>query len=155
MAPFPSFLGRPRFAHIRRKCAAFLVVAIALYGVWRSFMGYAVAPDPGKLSQESRLMSDLERRLAPLRAFVSADQTFGYVTAVPERDALNATRRYVMARYVLAPAVVFDDPDRPLLIVDLPDDAALDAYVQRHDLTVLYQPVAASPGVAIAAWETP
>ena len=155
ISPFASFLGRPRVAKIHRKCASLLVLVIVLYGVWHSFMGYAVAPDPEVLSQESRLMNELEQRLAPLRDSLSADQTFGYVTAVSEHDALSATYRYPMARYILAPTVIFDDPDRRLLIVDLPDAATLDAYVKRHDLTVLDQPVATSPGLAIAAQDMP
>ena len=153
MARFPFLFERFPGVAVRRKGVAIFVTAIAVYGVWCSFVGYAIAPAPGQLSQESRLMSDLRRRLAPLREFVSADQAFGYVTAAPGGDTANATRRYVMARYILAPAVVFDDPGRPLLIVDLPDDAALSDYVQRHDLTVLHRPVAA-PGVAIAARES-
>lgn len=155
MARIPFFSRRCPADETRRKGAAFFVMTIAVYGVWCSFVGYAAAPDPGTLSQESLLMADLERRLAPLRDSLSAGQAVGYVTAGPGGDTADVTRRYVMARYILAPAVVFDDPLRTPLVVDLSDDTALDAYVRGHGLTIVYRPADAPPGVAIAARGAP
>jgi hypothetical protein len=97
-------------------------------------------------------VSRVEATLAPARAVLGGVRRIGYASPVPNRELLGvgaaeATWRWMLARYVLAPVVVSRDAGVTPVLADFPTPEALDAYARSRGHVVRWR----SGGLGIVA----
>ena len=86
-----------------------------------------------------------EARIARLKEFLPASGEVGYVTTV-ENEAIFAKERafqnveflaqYVLTQYTLAPLIVRNSPDLPLVVGNFLDGPPAPGFLERHGLVV-------------------
>jgi hypothetical protein len=86
-----------------------------------------------------------EARIAQLIPFLPASGEVGYVTTVENREIFTAEKtftnveflaQYVLTQYTLAPRIVRNSPDRPLVVGNFIDGPPAPGFLERHGLMV-------------------
>jgi hypothetical protein len=115
-----------------------LLTGFSLVGsLWNNYESFRTAPaiDPVTVHEE---------RIAQLRNFLPREGNVGYITTV-ENDKIFSTERsfsnveflgqYVLTQYTLAPLVVRNSPDLPLVVGNFIEGGPSAGFLEEHALT--------------------
>lgn len=124
-------------ARLRVGAAVGLVLVVALASGLELLRGFA-------LSQRGRPTRDAVsvylRRFEPLKPFLVHEETVGYFCGLSP-EALKADSRalagYYLAQYALAPVIVANDLDRPVIVGNFGPGQASPEVLQRFGLTAV------------------
>ena len=128
----------------RRKAGMLILVVLTGYAVlnlfWQGVRSYPDLPGPDPVTIH-------ETRIAQLRTLLPASGAVGYVTTV-ENDRIFAAEKtftnveflaqYVLTQYTLAPRIVRNSPDLPLVVGNFIDGPPAPGFLEKNGL-VLYR----------------
>jgi hypothetical protein len=127
----------------RQKAGIILLVVLTGYSVlnlaWQGIRSYRELPatDPVTIH---------ETRIAQLRPLLPAAGEVGYVTTVDNREIFAAEKtftnveflaQYVLTQYTLAPRIVRNSADLPLVVGNYIDGPPAPGFLERHALVPL------------------
>jgi hypothetical protein len=111
---------------------------LAVFAVCMVFLRFAAVSDRHRKFEETRgsdQVTIVQERMAPLAALLSPFETVGYATDLAAHNAKKAT--WVMSQYALAPAILLEGWEWPLVVgdfyVSLPADGIPFGYVPVRD----------------------
>jgi hypothetical protein len=127
----------------RQKAGLILLVVLTGYAVlnllWQGILSYPDLPGTDPVTIH-------EARIAQLLPMLPADGELGYVTTV-ENDRIFAAEKsftnveflaqYVLTQYTLAPRIVRNSPDLPLVVGNFIDGPPAPGFLERNGLTAL------------------
>jgi hypothetical protein len=130
-------------SRIRRLTASLIVTGLAALSIARTAtLVREVRPYyyPGWEDEVTRF----ERTVAPVRAHLGGLQRVGYVSGVSpdllmNRGQAEATWRYFMAQYAVAPVIVTRRPDVTPLLADLGTAEALAGFAAARGYRIVWQ----------------
>lgn len=115
---------------VRRLAFALLVLLTAAQGVWMAFTAMASVP----LSvDEPPLTSRLIERFQPARAALAGLERAGYLDREEGGSPPADHIAFCLARLAVAPTWLIPSADEPVVLTNLPDDAAVDRLVARGE----------------------
>jgi len=131
------------FASYRRRAGLALLVLLTGYAVlhllWQGIRSYPEIPETDSVTIH-------EARINQLEPFLPASGAVGYVTTV-ENDQIFAKERafqnveylaqYVLTQYTLAPLIVRNSPDLPLVVGNFLDGPPAPGFPAKHGLAPL------------------
>ena len=127
----------------RRKAGLLILVVLTGYAVlnllWQGVRSYPDIPETDPVTIH-------ETRIAQLLPFMPASGAVGYVTTV-ENDRIFAAEKsftnveflaqYVLTQYTLAPRIVLNSPDLPLVIGNFIDGPPAPEFLEKNGLVPL------------------
>ncbi len=127
----------------RRRAGLAILIMLTAYGVlnvlWQGIRSYRALPEPDPVTIH-------EARIAQLRPLLPSAGAVGYVTTV-ENDRIFAKERafqnveylaqYALTQYTLAPLIVRNSPDLPLVIGNFLDGPPAPGFLEKHGLVPL------------------
>ena len=127
----------------RRRAGLAILIALTAYGVlnllWQGIRSYPDLPDTDPVTLH-------EARIVQLKPFLPAYGAVGYVTTV-ENDRIFAKERafqnveylaqYALTQYTLAPLIVRNTPDMPLVVGNFLDGPPAPGFLEKHGLVPL------------------
>lgn len=133
----------PSRSHFRQKAGIILMVVLSGYAVlnllWHGIRSCQNLPETDPVTIH-------ERRIAQLLPLLPASGAVGYVTTV-ENDRIFAAERsfanveflaqYALTQYTLAPRIVRNRPDLPLVIGNFIDGPPSPGFLEKHGLIPL------------------
>ena len=78
------------------------------------------APRPTRLQDSNRIAQRSDQRFAALKAALPQHAVIGYVGESRTKSGGNALSDYYLTQYALAPLVVDDSPNHPLVVGNFP-----------------------------------
>ena len=126
---------------IRRRAGLLILVALTGYAIvnifWQGIRSYPDIPATDAVTVH-------EARINQLKPLLPPKGEVGYVTTV-ENDRIFAAERafqnveflaqYVLTQYTLAPVVVRNSPDRPLVVGNFLDGPPAPGFIEKHGLS--------------------
>jgi hypothetical protein len=130
----------PVHTHYRNRAAVILLVVLSLFSVLNLLrQGIRSCPD----LPETDPVTIHETRIVQLLPLLPPFGEVGYVTTV-ENDRIFAAEKsftnveflaqYVLTQYTLAPRIVRNSPDRPLVVGNFIDGPPAPGFLERNDL---------------------
>jgi hypothetical protein len=130
------------FAKYRAKAGRLLLVILTGYAVlnllWQNIRLYPGLPETDPITIH-------EARIAQLLPLLPPSGAVGYITTV-ENDRIFAAEKsftnveflaqYVLTQYTLAPRIVRNSPDLPLVVGNFIDGPPAPGFLEKHDLVV-------------------
>jgi hypothetical protein len=133
----------PSHAAWRQKAGIILVVVLTGYAVAHlAWQGIRSAPG----LPERDPVTTHEARIAQLVPMLPATGEVGYVTTVENSEIFAAEKtftnveflaQYVLTQYTLAPRIVRNSPDMPLVVGNFIDGPPAPGFLEKHGLVVL------------------
>ena len=131
------------FASYRRWSGLSLLIVLAAYAVlnllWQGIRSYPEMPQTDPVTIH-------EARIEQLKPFLPASGAVGYVTTV-ENDRIFAMEKaiknveylaqYALTQYTLAPVIVRNSPELPLVVGNFIDGPPAPGFLERHRLVPL------------------
>jgi hypothetical protein len=131
------------FSAYRLRAGLALLVALTAYAVlnllWQGIQSYRDLPETDPVSIH-------EARIEQLKPMLPSSGAVGYVTTV-ENDRIFAKEKafqnveylaqYALTQYTLAPLIVQNSPDLPLVVGNFIDGPPAPGFLERHDLVPL------------------
>jgi len=130
---------------IKYRATAGLLLLVVLTGyavmnlLWQSIRLYPV-------TQETDPVTIHEARIAQLRPLLPSSGAVGYVTTVENREIFAAEKtftnveflaQYVLTQYTLAPLIVLNSPDLPLVVGNFIDGPPAPGFLEKNGLVPL------------------
>ena len=130
------------FAKYRATAGRLLLVILTGYAVlnllWQNIRLYPGLPEKDPITIH-------EARIAQLRPLLPASGAVGYITTVENNRIFAAEKsftnveflaQYVLTQYTLAPRIVRNSPDLPLVVGNFIDGPPAPGFLEKHDLVV-------------------
>jgi hypothetical protein len=135
-------MDRPSSA-FRRRAGLSILIVLTAYGVlnplWQRIRSYPEMPDTDPVTLH-------EARINQLKPMLPASGAVGYVTTV-ENDRIFAKERafqnveylaqYALTQYTLAPLIVRNSPEMPLVVGNFLDGPPAPGFLEKHGLVPL------------------
>ena len=133
----------PSRAAWRQKAGVILLVVLTGYAVlnltWQGLIARPDVPEKDSITLH-------EARIAQLNPLLPASKEVGYVTTVENSEIFPAEQtfrnveflaQYVLTQYTLAPRIVRNNPDKPLVVGNFIDGPPAPGFLEKHRLVVL------------------
>ncbi len=116
---------------------AILTCYSLFHALWQNYASYRAAPvtDPVTVHEE---------RIARLKEVLPRDGNVGYITTIENDKIFSAEKsfanveflgQYVLTQYTLAPLVVRNSPDLPVVVGNFIDGEPTSGFLEEHNLT--------------------
>lgn len=115
----------------------FMTCFSLFHALWQNYTSYRAAPatDPVTVHEE---------RIAQLREVLPRQGSVGYITTIENDKIFSAEKsfsnveflgQYVLTQYTLAPLVVLNSPDMPVVVGNFIDGMPPSGFLAEHNLT--------------------
>ncbi len=134
----------PPNAHIRQKIGIVLLVVLTCLSVFHALRenirSYREAPETDPVTVH-------ERRIAQLKAFLPSTGQVGYITGIENEKIFTVEKtftnvefvaQYVLTQYTLAPLVVRNSPDFPIVIGNFIEGVPVPEFLHKNNLVELH-----------------
>lgn len=127
----------------RQKVGIILIVILSCYAIlspaWQKLLSFHDLPEADPVTIH-------EARIAQLRPLLPAAGVLGYASTVENSEIFAAEKtftnveflaQYVLTQYTLAPRIVRNSPDLPLVVGNFIDGPPAPGFLEKHGLVLL------------------